>query len=222
MSKTQLFIKVQLGEFFTFTSYISCFIFYTRIDALNKRLCGSGITPTNNEIKDIMKVIKSLENREIVLKGTTRKKIDQDERFLNSLGPLMRTGLSLIKNILTPWANCVLVLLGSTAATSAVDPAIKNTFFWFGMATLIILNIDTDDVMKIVISLKESHLLVKRSKETIKNKAQEQKGGFLPMLLGTLASSLLPRKATFLSRRAKGKTKNKRGRQNYSSKWWSY
>ena len=65
--------------------------------------------------------------------------------------------------------------------------------------------------MKIVISLQELHLLVKRSKETITNKAQEQKGRFLSMLLGTLASSLLPRKATFLSRRAKGKTKNKRG-----------
>ena len=28
---------------------------------------------TNNKIKDILKVIKSLENREILLKGTTRK-----------------------------------------------------------------------------------------------------------------------------------------------------
>ena len=34
---------------------------------------SSGITLINNEIKDIMKVIKSLENREISLKGTTRK-----------------------------------------------------------------------------------------------------------------------------------------------------
>ena len=33
----------------------------------------SWITLTNNKIKDILKVIKSLENREILLKGTTRK-----------------------------------------------------------------------------------------------------------------------------------------------------
>ena len=33
---------------------------------------GSGITLTNNEMKDIIKVIKSLENRGILLKGTTR------------------------------------------------------------------------------------------------------------------------------------------------------
>ena len=34
---------------------------------------GSGITLTNHEIKDIIKVIKSLENRGISLKETARK-----------------------------------------------------------------------------------------------------------------------------------------------------
>ena len=34
---------------------------------------GWGITLTNNEIKDILKVIKSLENWGILLKGTTIK-----------------------------------------------------------------------------------------------------------------------------------------------------
>ena len=34
-------------------------------------IIGSGIILRNNEIKDIMKVIKSLENRRILLKGTT-------------------------------------------------------------------------------------------------------------------------------------------------------
>ena len=34
---------------------------------------SSGITLTNHEIKDIIKVIKSLENRGISLKETTRK-----------------------------------------------------------------------------------------------------------------------------------------------------
>ena len=34
---------------------------------------GSGITLTNHEIKEIIKVIKSLENRGISLKETTRK-----------------------------------------------------------------------------------------------------------------------------------------------------
>ena len=38
-----------------------------------KEKIGSGTTLTNNEIKDIMKVIKSLENRGILSKETTRK-----------------------------------------------------------------------------------------------------------------------------------------------------
>ena len=47
-----------------------------------------GITPTNNEIKDIVKVIRSLENRGILLKGNTRKINSQKGRFLNFLKPL--------------------------------------------------------------------------------------------------------------------------------------
>ena len=45
--------------------------------------------------------------------------------------------------------------------------------------------------MKIVKSLEESKLLIKGISETIKNEAKEQKGGFLPMLLGTLAHNML-------------------------------
>ena len=46
-------------------------------------ITGSGITLTYNEIKDIMKVFKSLENRAILLKGTTRKITGQEGRLLN-------------------------------------------------------------------------------------------------------------------------------------------
>ena len=42
---------------------------------------GSGIALTNNEIKDIMKVIKSLENRRISLKETARKITSQEGGF---------------------------------------------------------------------------------------------------------------------------------------------
>ena len=45
--------------------------------------------------------------------------------------------------------------------------------------------------MKIVNLLEKSGLLVKGISEAIKNAIKEQKGGFLPMLLGTLAASLL-------------------------------
>ena len=45
--------------------------------------------------------------------------------------------------------------------------------------------------MKIVKSLKDSCLLLKGVSETIQNKAIEQKGEFLSMLLGTLGATLL-------------------------------
>ena len=44
--------------------------------------------------------------------------------------------------------------------------------------------------MKIFKSLEESGLVIKGMSETIKNEAIEQKGGFLPMLLGTLAATI--------------------------------
>ena len=49
---------------------------------------------------------------------------------------------------------------------------------------LIVSNEEMNDVMKIVKSLEESGLLLQGISETIKNEAKEQKGGFLPMLIG--------------------------------------
>ena len=53
---------------------------------------GTGITLTNNEIKDIMKIVKFLGNRGILLKGTTRK-ITTQKGGLNFVMPLMTAGL---------------------------------------------------------------------------------------------------------------------------------
>ena len=46
-------------------------------------------------------------------------------------------------------------------------------------------------LLKIVKSLEDSGILLDGITETVKNEVKEQKGGFLSMLLGTLASSLL-------------------------------
>ena len=46
------------------------------------------------------------------------------------------------------------------------------------------------DLIEIVKSLEDSGLLLKGVSKTIQNKAKEQKGGFLSMLLGTLGASL--------------------------------
>ena len=62
---------------------------------------------------------KIKENKEILLKGTTRKITVQKGGFLNFLRPLMTAGLPLIKSVLS-----VLVPLEWTAAASATDAAI--------------------------------------------------------------------------------------------------
>ena len=70
-------------------------------------ITGSGVTLTSNEKEDIIKVIKSLENRGILLKGTTRKITSQEGEFVIFLGPLMTVGLQLIKSVLNALAKSV-------------------------------------------------------------------------------------------------------------------
>ena len=48
-----------------------------------------------------------------------------------------------------------------------------------------------EDITKIVKSLENPGLLIKRVRKTIQNEAKEQKGAFLSMLLGTLRPSSL-------------------------------
>ena len=48
-----------------------------------------------------------------------------------------------------------------------------------------------NDIMKIVKFLQESSLLIKGVSEAIENEANEQKGGFVGMFLGTPAASFL-------------------------------
>ena len=65
---------------------------------------------------DILKVIKSLHNRGILLKGTTRKMTSQGGGFFNFLKPLISAVLALMKSVLTPLAKNVLIPLELTAA----------------------------------------------------------------------------------------------------------
>ena len=71
----------------------------------------------------------------------------------------MAAGLPLMKNLLTTLAKSV--PSGLTAAASATDAAIQMKMFGSGTSILIISNKETEDIMKIVKSLEESHLLIK-------------------------------------------------------------
>ena len=48
-----------------------------------------------------------------------------------------------------------------------------------------------EDIIKIVKSLKDSGLLIKGVRKTIKKEAKKQNGGFLGMFLGALGASFL-------------------------------
>ena len=82
------------------------------------------MTLTNNEIKGIMKVIKSLENTGILLKGTAREITSQEGGFLNFFRPSVTFVLPLMKSVLTPLAKSILLPFGLSAAISATDAGI--------------------------------------------------------------------------------------------------
>ena len=138
-----------------------------------------------------MKVIKTLENRGILLKGTTRKITTQEGGSLNFVKPLMTADLPLMKSVLTPLSKSILLLLGLSAGMLAADAAIQKKVYGADVTALIILNEEMTDILKIVQSLEESGLLIKVVSETIKNETREQNGGFLSMFFGTLAASIL-------------------------------
>ena len=118
----------------------------------------------------------------------------QSEGFCGRLlGPLLKTGLPLMKNVIKPLAKSVLIPLGLTAAASAADAGIHKKILGSGhnnTITLIIPNNEMEDI-KIIQVLEDSGLLLKGVTETVQNKVKEQKRGFLSMLLGTLHASLL-------------------------------
>ena len=138
-----------------------------------KEKFGSGITLSNNEIKDIMKVIKSLENTATLLKGTTKKRTSQAVKFINIFRPLMTASLQLMKNLLTPFPKKILIPLILSARMPPADAAIQKRNHGSGITELPFSKEEMEDIMKIVKSLEESGLLIKGISETIKNEAEE-------------------------------------------------
>ena len=85
------------------------------------------------------------------------------------LGPSLKTGLPLIKNVIKPLAKSVLIPLGLTVAASAADAGIHKKILGSGNTTLIISNDEINDIIKIVKSLEDSGLLLKGVTETVQN-----------------------------------------------------
>ena len=148
---------------------------------------------TNRQVANIHKAFANHSSIDIKLSKTQLSKMIQSGRFLGKLlGPLLKTGLPLMKSVIKPLAKSVLIPLGLTAAASAADAGIHKKILGSGNSTtLIVSNDEMDDILKIVKSLENSGLLLKGVSETIQHEAKEQRGGFLSMLLGTLSASLL-------------------------------
>ena len=66
------------------------------------------------------------------------------------LGPLLETGLPLMKKFFKPLTKSILIPLGLTAVVSATDISIYDKMFRSGTTTLIILNEEMKGLMKIV------------------------------------------------------------------------
>ena len=91
-----------------------------------------------------MKVITPLENRGILLRGTTWKVASQEGWFLNFLRPLITAGLQLMKRLLTPLTKSCLLPLELSAGMSAADAAIQKKTYGSGTTALIISNKDME------------------------------------------------------------------------------
>ena len=108
----------------------------------------------------------------------------QEDLLGRLLGPLLKTRLPLIKNVIKPLAKSVLIPLGLTAAASAADAGIHKKILRSGChhsssfasssapktTTLIISNDEKKDLIEIV---EDSGLLLKGVSDTIQNKANE-------------------------------------------------
>ena len=113
-----------------------------------------------------------------MLSKTQLSKMIQLGGFLGRLfGPLLKTGLPLLKNVIKPLAKSVLIPRGLSAAASAADVEIHKNVL--------------DSGKSLVKSLADSDLLLKEVSETIQNVAKEEKGVFLSMLLSILRANLL-------------------------------
>ena len=145
---------------------------------------------TNRQVSSILKAFSNNSSVYIKFSKTQLSKMIQSGGFLGKLlGPLLKTGLPLIKNVITPLTKSILIPLGLTAA--AADAGIHKKILGSGNTTLIISNKDMKGFTEVVKSLEDSGFLLKGITETVQNEVKEQKGGFLSMLLGTLDASLL-------------------------------
>ena len=101
---------------------------------LSSNMVGDGKTNfphkfllTNRQVENLRKAFANKSSTDINLSKTQLFKMMQSGEFLGRIfGPLLKTGLLLIKNVIKPLAKSVLIPLGLTAAASAADAGIHK------------------------------------------------------------------------------------------------
>ena len=183
-------------------------------DSYDKANVPHELLLTDRQVSSIRKTFSNNSSVDIKFSKTQLSKMIQSGGFFGKLlGSLLKAGLPLIKNVITPLAKGVLIPLGLTAEASAADAGIHKKILGSGShTTLIISNKDMDDLITIVKSLEDSGLLLKGVTESVQNEVKEQKGGFLGKLLGTLGASLLGNLLTGRGALHAGKGVNKKGK----------
>ena len=113
---------------------------------------------TNRQVVNLRQAFANHSSANIKLSKTQLSNMILSGGLLGRLlGPLLKTGLPLIKNVIKPLAKSVLIPLGLTAAASAADAGIHKKILGSGnTTTLIILNDEINDVIKIVKSFEDS------------------------------------------------------------------
>ena len=82
---------------------------------------------TNRQVANLRKSFANNSSTDIKLSKTQLFKMIQSGGFLvRLLGPLLKTGLPQIKNVIKPLAGSALIPLGLTAATSGADAGINK------------------------------------------------------------------------------------------------
>ena len=122
---------------------------------------------TNRHVANLRKAFANYLSTDIKLSKTQISKMIQSGGFLGRLlGPLLKTGLPLMKNVINPLAKSVLIPLGLTAAASAADVGIHKKILGSGKhpsdsashnnIVLITSNDEMKDIIKIIKSLEDS------------------------------------------------------------------
>ena len=103
---------------------------------------------TKTQVSRLCKAFANGSSPNITLWKTQLHKMGESGGFFDRLlGPLIKTGLPLMKNVLKQFVKKVLISLGLTAAASTTDTAIHKKMFRSDTMTLVISKEEMNNIM---------------------------------------------------------------------------